>query len=129
MKKKNKGSAKTPDSEQSFPVDTLGIPILVDIVASTTASQSEDAKETVAGNFEPQQEPPTPRLIEEQSGKASPGTDLDQLADKIIDSVTGEIMATLEPVVRDKVALALRMYQDQRLCLPDEGSGKKPKSD
>ena len=39
MKKKKNSSGKDPDSDEIFPVDTLGIPILVDVVESATTPE------------------------------------------------------------------------------------------
>ena len=62
-------------------------------------------------------EPLDPRPVSDQriSTELPAEVHLDQITDKIAESVTGEILAALEPLVRDKVNLALRMYEDELL--------------
>jgi len=129
-KKKNSRNANSDDGE-IFPVDTLGIPILVDVIdqadlpdavrhsPGSMAESGEAAAETLNLRPVPLQENPTGSSVEVR---------LDQVTEQIASSVTGEIMALIEPLVRDKVSLALRMYEDELLKLPDEENDKKPKS-
>jgi len=130
VKKKKKVSSEKPASGEIFPVDTLGIPILVDVVKPTATPDSEASFNIATDDCEPDPEPPSLKLDadREETTEAPAAAHLDQIIDKITKSVTGEIMAELAPLIQDKVSFALKMYNNELLQLPDEENEKKPES-
>jgi hypothetical protein len=131
MKKKKNMPEERTDSGEIFPVDTLGIPILVDVVESAADSDADEGSGIPADKHEPKSKQPDPYSDADQlcTTELPAEVHLDQITHKIAKAVTGEIMAALEPLVRDKVDLALRMYEDELLKLSDEESVKKAESD
>jgi len=132
MKKKKNSSRKSSNSGESFPVDTLGIPILVDVIASSEASDAEDEIEILAEPVETganPADPPVSGMKITTDFELPTEAQLDQVTDRIARSVTGEILAALEPLVRHKVNRALRLYKDELVNLPEEGSEKNPESE
>lgn len=127
MKKKKK-SGNTSDNGEIFPVDSLGIPILVDVVESAELPGMDEELGILAENSEAESEPlnPMPVSKKEHSTESPAEIHLNQITENIVDSVTVEIVAVIEPLIRDKVKLALRMYENELLQLPDEESEIKP---
>ena len=130
MKKKTNKSEDSFDNNEIFPVDSLGIPILVDVVDSVKSgifpNGEEGEIEIPLGHSEPASRPdPGQKVLTESSAEVH----LDQITGKIAESVTREILLELEPFVREKVSLALHMYEDELLKISDEENGKKPETD
>jgi len=126
-KKKNLRGADSDDGE-IFPVDTLGIPILVDVIERAALTDAGQTPGSMAESDETETPDPPPVSTQQNPTGLSVEVRLDQVTEQIASSVTGEIMALIEPLVRDKVSLALRKYENELLKLPDEESDKKPKS-
>lgn len=124
-------SGEECEGDESFPVDTLGIPILVEVVEPAPAPETEERPESPAGNGEPDAGPVEPRSVPAQASSTElpEAFHLGQITDRIAKSVTEEILTALEPVVREKLSLALRMYEDELLNLPDEEGESDPDSD
>lgn len=126
MKKKKNLPGENSDSSEVFPVDTLGIPILVEVAASAATPDAEEELEIAVDNYDTElkQRDPRPVPDKEISTELPTKIDLAQITDRIAKSVTGKIMTALEPVVREKVNLALRMYEDELLKFANEEGGE-----
>lgn len=127
--KKKKQSENSFDSGEIFPVDMLGIPILVDVVEPSELPNLDQEPENLATNAENETGALDIRTASErESSNESPADiHLDQITERIANLVTDEIMQALEPLVRDKVNLALQLYENELLQLPDDESETKPK--
>jgi hypothetical protein len=106
--------------EGEFPVDTLGIPILVDVVESAAPAERvppEPTRESPADTEfdelilfdEDAQTPVLPESGEQPPTSVQPA-ELDRLVAEISDEVTDEIVRKIRPVVRKRVRRALRLY-------------------
>ena len=129
MKKRKDQTVKPADDGELFPVDTLGIPILIDVVQTDTSPGDTDDPPEVAVNTPVTEKPPPhsrSKPDRESSRELPAELDLDWITDRIVKSVTAEMTTLLEPVVRSKVNLALQNYQDELLRLVKRENRKRP---
>ena len=121
--KKNKQPEDSFDNGENFPVDALGIPILVNVVESAEIPDLAQVPDNMVKNGEKETEPLKTKAAAEMESSSDSTAEIQlvQITEKITSLVTDEIMKALEPLIRNKVNLALQMYENELLQLPNDG--------
>jgi len=132
MKKKKNLFPEEGDEEEIFPVDNLGIPILVEVVSpGADRESSEQTAEllTEKVNTEPNPLHSEPEAGQDMLGDSPANPELERLTRDIVRSVNAEIGALLEPLIRSKVDIALQRYREELLEPADQEPAKKERPD
>lgn len=108
MKKREKKSDECSLDQKQFPVDTLGIPILVDVVSNADTKELRNGRADEGKHSQANREP------DERHATAGPiGLEFDRLCEQISDELTDEIVARIKPLVRKKVRAVLKTYRTE----------------
>ncbi|MCB1762074.1 MAG: hypothetical protein KDI27_02900 [Gammaproteobacteria bacterium] len=114
MKKREKKSDECSLDQKQFPVDTLGIPILVDVVSNA------DTKELQNGRADEGNHSQANREADESHATAGAiGLEFDRLCEQISDELADEIVTRIKPLVRKKVRAVLKTYRTDLQQLTD----------
>lgn len=132
MKKKRNPSSENSDENEIFPVDGLGIPILVEVVSpGVEMENSEQTAAILQEEIETEAQPLQSGLEAVRNSTSGPpaNLDLEQLTSHILSSVTAEINELLEPLIRSKIEIALQQYRDELLPAVNEERGGESRPD